>query len=227
MDVIIVGDKGRADELKERLPAEATSLYTDDLPNSRYATEGLDKFDVIFDLNFDDDPSNLKYYAFHSDKPVIVGAVKRSLSKIVSDHNEDISCLLFGMNTLPTFINRPKAEISYMPSKTSFDTVAKNLGWEYLTVDDRVGMVTPRVIFMIINEACYTVEEGTANMQDIDLGMKLGTNYPYGPFEWADRIGVKDIYETLQALYEDTNDERYKICALLKRKYTNNEPFLN
>ena len=87
-------------------------------------------------------------------------------------------------------------------------------------------MVTPRIIFMIINEACYTVQEGTATMDDIDRAMKLGTNYPYGPFEWADLIGVNDIYETLASIYEDTKDERYKICSLLKSKYLRNEHFL-
>jgi 3-hydroxybutyryl-CoA dehydrogenase len=78
---------------------------------------------------------------------------------------------------------------------------------------------------MIINEACYTVQEGTATIADIDTAMKLGTNYPFGPFEWANKIGVKHVYETLLAVYTDTNDERYKICPLLKTKYLRNENF--
>ena len=80
-------------------------------------------------------------------------------------------------------------------------------------------MVTPRIIFMIINEAYYTVQEGTATREDIDQGMKLGTNYPFGPFEWAEKIGLDNVYETLEAIYEDTKEERYKICPLLKREY--------
>lgn len=72
---------------------------------------------------------------------------------------------------------------------------------------------------MIINEAYYTVQEGTASRLDIDQAMKLGTNYPYGPFEWCQRIGIKHVYELLEAVYEDTHDERYKICSLLKREY--------
>jgi 3-hydroxybutyryl-CoA dehydrogenase len=80
-------------------------------------------------------------------------------------------------------------------------------------------MVTPRVIFMIINEAYFTVQEGTARKADIDQGMKLGTNYPYGPFEWSELIGLQHVYELLEAVYEDTKDERYKICSLLKKEY--------
>ena len=103
--------------------------------------------------------------------------------------------------------------------------IAKSMGVQYLPVEDRVGMVKPRVIFMIINEACYTLQEGTASIEDIDTSMKLGTNYPYGPFEWCDKIGITAVFETLAALYEDTKDERYKICPLLKTKYLRNETF--
>ena len=80
---------------------------------------------------------------------------------------------------------------------------------------------------MIINEACYTLQEGTATMSDIDISMKLGTNYPFGPFEWADKIGIKNVYEILENLYNDTKDERYKICPLLKTHYLLKQNFYN
>ncbi|NOS93153.1 MAG: 3-hydroxyacyl-CoA dehydrogenase, partial [Cyclobacteriaceae bacterium] len=48
---------------------------------------------------------------------------------------------------------------------------------------------------------------------------KLGTNYPYGPFEWCNKIGIENVYHLLNTVYHDTHDERYKICALLKREY--------
>jgi 3-hydroxybutyryl-CoA dehydrogenase len=86
-------------------------------------------------------------------------------------------------------------------------------------------MVTPRILFMIINEACYTLQEGTASKEDIDTSMKLGTNYPFGPFEWANKIGIKHVYETLEAIYLDTHDERYKVCPLLKTMYLKGEEF--
>ncbi|MBA3648553.1 MAG: hypothetical protein H0W62_08385 [Chitinophagales bacterium] len=103
--------------------------------------------------------------------------------------------------------------------------LAEKLKWSYLRVEDRVGMVTPRVIMMIINEACFTLQEGTASKEDIDKAMKLGTNYPFGPFEWCDRIGIKQVYETLEAIWNDTHDERYKICPLLKTRYFRKESF--
>jgi 3-hydroxybutyryl-CoA dehydrogenase len=51
--------------------------------------------------------------------------------------------------------------------------------------------------------------------------MKLGTNYPLGPFEWAKKIGIENVYLVLDSVYKDTKDERYKICPLLKKEYLN------
>ena len=106
-----------------------------------------------------------------------------------------------------------------------FHTVSASLNWEYFKVEDKVGMVTPRVVTMIINEACFTFEAGIASMEDIDKGMKLGTSYPYGPFEWGDRIGVNNIYQTLMALAKTSGNERYRISPFLEKKYLTRENF--
>ena len=103
--------------------------------------------------------------------------------------------------------------------KEKLSLMCGKLETDFEIVEDRVGMVTPRVICMIINEAFYTLQEGTAEKEDIDLGMKLGTNYPNGPFEWAEKIGIKNVYELLESVYEDTKEERYKICPRLKKEY--------
>jgi len=124
---------------------------------------------------------------------------------------------VIGMNLLLTFINRSLAEINGNNAEIDTSSIEK-LGWQIQWVDNRVGMVTPRVICMIINEAYYTVQEGTASKEDIDTGMKLGTNYPKGPFEWADEIGIKNVYKTLTAMYKDTQESRYKVCPLLKKE---------
>ena len=130
-------------------------------------------------------------------------------------------CTFIGFNGLPTFFDRDILEISTLKEEdhSKVKLLADQLKFEYIIVDDRVGMVTPRVICMIINEAYYTVQDGTAERSAIDQAMKLGTNYPFGPFEWAEKIGIRHVYETIEALYHDTHDERYKICPLLKKDY--------
>jgi 3-hydroxybutyryl-CoA dehydrogenase len=68
---------------------------------------------------------------------------------------------------------------------------------------------------MIINEAYLTLQEGTADRADIDLAMKLGTNYPGGPFEWAERWGLGEVSRMLHCLQSATGDPRYKRSQLL------------
>ena len=66
---------------------------------------------------------------------------------------------------------------------------------------------------MIINEAYHALDEEVSTKEQIDIAMKLGTNYPYGPFEWSEKIGLKNVVQLLQNLA--TQDERYVISALL------------
>jgi 3-hydroxybutyryl-CoA dehydrogenase len=224
MKILLIGDEQRAAELRARLPINDS--WEIDYSDGD-AEEDFKDYEVLFDLNFDDDSSNLPVYAALKDKPVFVNAVKQSLAEAVYVGDTKIRCRLFGFNALPDFISQSVWEVSLLRKfeTPELDKLMNQLGIPYLPVEDRVGMVKPRIIFMIINEACYTLQEGTATIEDIDLAMKLGTNYPYGPFEWCDKIGISDVFETLTVLYEDTKDERYKICSLLKTKYLKNETF--
>lgn len=181
----------------------------------------LNQYDVVFDLDFDDDPENYPHYAAQTNILVVVGAVKLQLEAIVAEFGQKPNCTLVGWNTLPTFIHRSLAECTFMhqADHVKAEALFNNFNTQVKAVNSRVGMVTPRVVCMIINEAYFTVQEGTASREDIDLGMKLGTAYPKGPFEWCEEIGIDNVYETLEAVYEDTKDERYKICSLLKTEY--------
>jgi 3-hydroxybutyryl-CoA dehydrogenase len=206
MKVLLIGENDRVNELKARIG---------------------DRPDLELDRSDEDDPSNLPLYAGLKEKAVFVSAVKLSLAEAIYTTGSKVKCRLFGINALPTFLVQSKWEVSmYRKFETpELQKVMQTLGIDYLPVEDRVGMIKPRVIFMIINEACYTLQEGTATIEDIDMAMKLGTNYPFGPFEWCDKIGIDSVFETLAAMYEDTKDERYKICPLLKTKYLKGETF--
>jgi 3-hydroxybutyryl-CoA dehydrogenase len=226
MKILARGEKIQTEELKQKLSSVDCDLTVID--DTDLISANLADYDVIFDLTLDAHPEQLKFYAGVK-IPVIVSAVKVQLAKMINDHVNPVNCSLIGINALPGFINRSLAEVSISNEKDKvvLDTIMKKLNWEYKLVEDRVGMVTPRIIFMIMNEACYTVQEGTATIQDIDVSMKLGTNYPFGPFEWVDKIGITHVYETLEAVYQDTHDERYKICPLLKTAYLKGVRFYN
>ena len=66
-----------------------------------------------------------------------------------------------------------------------------------------------RVLVGIINEALWAVAEGVSSPKDIDTAMKLGTNYPKGPIEWADKIGIEKVHTLLNALNETVSDNRF------------------
>ncbi|OYU97694.1 MAG: 3-hydroxyacyl-CoA dehydrogenase [Bacteroidetes bacterium B1(2017)] len=225
MKILARGSKNRIKELQEKLNGVSCVLTCVD--DSDLISANVHQFDLIFDLKFDEKSEQLHYYAGLKNIPVFVCAVKQQLAKATFDFGRKVECKLFGINALPTFLNRPLTEISllHQADESSLKEIMHAFSWNYRIVEDRVGMITPRILFMIINEACYTLQEGTASMEDIDTSMKLGTNYPLGPFEWANKIGIKHVYETLEAIYQDTHDERYKVCSLLKTKYLKDEEF--
>lgn len=80
------------------------------------------------------------------------------------------------------------------------------------------GFIAARVIAMIINEAYFAKEENVSTEAEIDTAMKLGTNYPYGPFEWAQRIGLQNIHDLLEKL--SAADSRYTPARLLTQTVT-------
>ena len=228
MKIFAIGNATRLAELKIKFKDSSHTIHYIDMEDPTEADE-FESYDLIIDLNLDDQPEDLLRYAEMAGKPVMVCSVKEQLAEMVFKMGDELQCTLIGMNALPGFINRPKMELSLYnrADADKLKALCEALGWEYLLVDDRVGMITPRIVFMIINEACYTLQEGTASALDIDESMKLGVNYPFGPFEWCDKIGIEDVFETLEALYYDTHDERYKICSLMKTTYLRGEKFLS
>lgn len=176
--------------------------------------------DVIFDFVAEEIPESLENYE-KIDCPVFFSIPKTSLA--LQNIFYPLKDNWFGFNGMSTFINRSLLEVSVgnSGSTDSLGKICTRLETEFALVEDRVGMVTPRVICMIINEAYYTYGEGIASKEDIDKAMKLGTNYPLGPFEWAERIGVTHVYELLEAVYDESKDERYKIAPALRKEYFN------
>ena len=94
---------------------------------------------------------------------------------------------------------------------------AEDLGKETWEADDRPGFVTNRILIPWINEGIRAYDEGVASKEDIDRGMRLGTNVPMGPLELADHIGLDVALHASETLHEELGD-RYMPAYLLKRK---------
>ncbi|WP_265428817.1 3-hydroxyacyl-CoA dehydrogenase NAD-binding domain-containing protein [Chryseobacterium sp. YIM B08800] len=74
-----------------------------------------------------------------------------------------------------------------------------------------------RIISMLINEAVEAKRLGVANDEDLELAMQKGVNYPKGLLAWGKEIGYAKISETLQSLYEEYQEERYRQSPLLRK----------
>lgn len=77
--------------------------------------------------------------------------------------------------------------------------------------------IVNRILCMLINEACDTKYLGIASTTDIDLAMTKGVNYPKGLLKWADEIGIVHVLNTLNDLYNEYQEDRYRACVLLKQ----------
>ncbi len=103
-------------------------------------------------------------------------------------------------------------------SEETFQAVAEAvafLGKEMATSKDYPGFIVNRILIPMINEAAFALYEGIASAEDIDRGMKLGTNQPMGPLQLADFIGLDTVLAICNVLYEGFKDPKYRPCPLL------------
>lgn len=94
------------------------------------------------------------------------------------------------------------------------ELVAK-LEKETAVSQDYPGFIVNRVLMPMINEAIFALYEGVATAEDIDKGMKLGTNQPMGPLALADLIGLDTVLAIINVLYDGFKDSKYRPCPLL------------
>jgi hypothetical protein len=93
----------------------------------------------------------------------------------------------------------------------------RGLGLRLERIEDVVGFVIPRIVAMLANEGAFAVMEGVSSAAEIDEAMRLGTNYPKGPLEWADSIGLDTVVMLLDALFTEYKQERYRACRLMRQ----------
>jgi 3-hydroxybutyryl-CoA dehydrogenase len=120
----------------------------------------------------------------------------------------------------PSFIQKRQVEAGWLGRKVQrgyFDyregasTPAPN--------KDRVlgEQIAWRILVMLINEAADAVHLNIASVEDVDLAMTKGVNYPKGLLKWADEKGIAHCVETLNALQAEYGEDRYRCSPLLRR----------
>lgn len=144
-------------------------------------------------------------------KPIFINAVSNTLKE--SNHQENI----VRMNAWNGFIQRNLWEIAG-DVRHEHINILNVIHKSYTISPDEPGFIAPRILSMIINEAYFAKEQNVSTETEIDTAMKLGTNYPKGPFEWKEEIGVSNILELLDNLSK--SDKRYKPSILLVNEAT-------
>ncbi len=130
--------------------------------------------------------------------PVFINSVIATLENLASN--------IHRVNAWPGFLDRTIWEVA-TKNEIMVKQVFEKIGWTYIVSPDEPGFIAARVIAMIINEAYFAYQDRISSKEEIDIAMKLGTSYPYGPFEWAKKIGLRNIYYLLKTL--SNNDIRY------------------
>lgn len=94
--------------------------------------------------------------------------------------------------------------------------VAEQMGKETVVINEFPGFVTSRISALVGNEAFYMLQEGLGTPEDIDKAIKLGLNYPMGPFELVDLVGLDARLNNLKYLHEKLG-EKYRPAPLLEQ----------
>ncbi len=98
-------------------------------------------------------------------------------------------------------------------------------GFSVSRVGDVPGMPVVRTVAMLVNEAADAVFQNVCSMSDCDTAMKMGTNYPLGPFEWGQAVGIEFVVRVLRNLYGVYGEERYRVSPLLQHKLWTGKAF--
>lgn len=91
------------------------------------------------------------------------------------------------------------------------------LGLRTEWVGDAPGLVLRRIVCQLVNEAAFAIGEGVGSPADVDAGMTLGLNHPRGPVEWSEVVGPAQVLETIDGLWAERHEERYRAAPLLRR----------
>jgi 3-hydroxybutyryl-CoA dehydrogenase len=165
--------------------------------------------DVYMDLLFEDSQNRIETWISCTTSPVIISSVIRTLA--------DIGPGFIRINAWPGFLNGPLVEASFDIGQQGalLEKVFSRFGKKITWVPDIPGFLAPRVVCMIINEAYFALADGVSTPEEIDIAMKLGTNYPYGPFEWGKKIGLSNVVALLDSL--SSANKRYQPAELLRK----------
>jgi 3-hydroxybutyryl-CoA dehydrogenase len=172
------------------------------------------KANACFDLLFQNDSSHLDSLS-QVNGPLFVNEVIYPFDSLLKKFSPKERTSFFRLNAWPGFLKRELVELCAFKKEEGVlaEQILSSLGWKAKLVPDVPGLISARIVAMIINEAYYTLQAEVSTKQEIDIAMKLGTNYPHGPFEWCEMIGLHNVYRLLLEMSKE--DEKYQPAELM------------
>lgn len=206
MQITVITSPGLKEELLHQvLPGE-------EQPDVQYVTAVTDVHpltNVVIDLLFTGDHQAIARLEALQAGLVIVHAPVITLQQLPGNFAR--------INAWPSFLQRSVVEaVAPEATQTQVQQVFQRFNKKVLFTADVIGFISARVVAAIINEAYLSFAEGLSTKEAIDTAMKMGTNYPYGPFEWANKIGKQELSGLLQALAQQ--QPRYTAAPLLVKE---------
>ena len=207
MRLAIVANETMKEEL---LSSGKTDDLTIDWVSSAGALISYPDSDAFIDLLYEQNGYNNDVLKKLLPKAVIVNSIVKTI--------DETGHPFIRINGWPSFLKRKTVEASCKQEtdKTIAEKIFASLNRKVEWVPDVPGFISARVVSMIINEAYFAFSEKVSSKEEIDTAMKLGTNYPYGPFEWATAIGLKNINSLLTQL--SNAEKRYQPSILLTKE---------
>jgi len=204
---LIAGKTGAEEWLTPKLPAQWECIWVKDVHELQQHRDAT----LFMDLDFTAEADRIRQLSRLLPAPVVINAVIPTL--------KDIGQPFIRINAWPGMLERNIHELAMTtPPPEKLDAFYAQLDLSYRIVPDVTGMISGRILAMIINEAYYTLQEDVSTKEEIDTAMKLGTNYPFGPFEWSEKIGLQNIYDLLNNLSKA--DGRYTPAQAIKEALT-------
>ena len=202
MQILFISDEEQEKEIRQKsIHEEVAVIFANKFING----QDYKKYDALFILT---DINNFIDFRYSERQPVYINSVVNTLATLQKPAN------ISRMNGWPGFLQRDVWEVATQNTEET-QQIFSRIGWRIKLLPDEPGFVAARVLSMIINEAFFALEDKVSTTDEIDVAMKLGTNYPYGPFEWAEKIGTKNILDLLNKLAE--KDRRYLPSTALEQ----------
>jgi 3-hydroxybutyryl-CoA dehydrogenase len=204
MKIAIIGNKVQQAEWETRPAAQAV----DWLSHPTDLTDQTICIDLLFEEKVEHESALVAFQK--QGGIVIVNAIAKPCNELPAGF-----CRLNGWTG---FLEKERIELVCENESTrrQLEEVFLKLNRQPEWVKDQIGFIAPRVLCSIINEAYLALSEGVSDKNQIDLAMQLGTNYPMGPFAWAEKIGKARVLNLLEKL--STESSRYKPASLLKEE---------